>query len=72
MAMVSERRSGKKKGRPAGTDDIRRVRGYLDDNCPRPEHLLDYLHRIQDDLGHLPASLLVALAHELRLSLIHI
>ena len=68
MAMVSKRRSGKKKGRPAGTDDIRRVRGYLDDDCPRREHLLDYLHRIQDDLGHLPASLLVALAHELRLA----
>ncbi len=68
MAMVSKRRSGKTKGRPAGTDDIRRVRGYLPNGRPRREHLLDCLHRIQDDLGHLPAALLVALAHELRLA----
>ena len=34
----------------------------------RRDRLIEYLHRIQDDLGHLPAALLVALAHELRLS----
>ncbi len=34
----------------------------------RPDLLIEYLHRIQDTYGHLPAPHLVALAHELRLA----
>ncbi len=48
--------------------DLQQVRQYLDQGKGRRDRLIEYLHRIQDDLGHLPAQLLVALAEELRLS----
>ena len=48
--------------------DLVGVRQYLDQGKGRPDRLIEYLHRMQDDLGHLPAQLLVALAEELRLS----
>jgi formate dehydrogenase len=48
--------------------DLKQVRQYLDQGKDRRDRLIEYLHRIQDDLGHLPAQLLVALAEELRLS----
>lgn len=63
-----KRRAARQKGRRASPADILRVRQYLDEGRGRRDRLIEYLHRIQDDLGHLPAALLVALAHELRLA----
>ena len=67
-AKPPKRKSLQKKGRPARPADIVAVRGFLDQGKGRRDRLIEYLHRIQDERGHLPANLLVALAHELRLS----
>ncbi len=66
-ATARKRKNGQKKGRTALNADLEEVHRYLDEQ-PRRDHLIEYLHRIQDALGHLPAHLLVALAHELRLA----
>lgn len=69
MSDTQPRRKGsRKKGRPASPAAIADVQRYLADEDPRRDRLIEYLHRIQDDLGHLPADLLVALAHTLRLT----
>jgi NADH:ubiquinone oxidoreductase subunit E len=41
----------------------------LGDETPRRDRLIEYLHTLQDTLGHLPERLLAALAQELRISL---
>ena len=56
------------KGRRPDTTDLIAVDRYLGNHRPRRDHLIEYLHRIQDDLGHLPARLLVALADRLRVT----
>ena len=56
------------KGRRPDTTDLIAVDRYIGNHRPRRDHLIEYLHRIQDDLGHLPARLLVALADRLRVT----
>jgi formate dehydrogenase len=65
---IAKRRSAGARGRHATPADLAEVQRYLDAEAPKRELLIEYLHRIQDDLGHLPAHLLVALAEALRLS----
>lgn len=65
---AKRRRAANKKGRNAGAADIEQLRRLLGDEDLRRDCLIEYLHRIQDARGHLPAALLVALAHELHLS----
>ena len=66
----TEGRSGlyQKKGRPAHPADIERLQRLLDTDDYRRDHLIEYLHRIQDEHGGLPAGLLVALAAVLNLA----
>ena len=48
---------------------VRELRALLGDETPRRDRLIEYLHTLQDTLGHLPERLLAALAQELRISL---
>ncbi len=68
----TRRKAARPKGRQPTTSDLAEVRRYLDPGDSRRDRLIEYLHRIQDDLGHLPAKLLVALAAELRLSAVEV
>ncbi len=65
---TAKRRAGRQKGRQASPADIIQIGRYLDQGRGRRDRLIEYLHRVQDDIGHLPAHLLVALAHELSLA----
>ncbi len=68
MTAKARRKAASHKGRQAMAADLKQVRQYLDQGKGARDRLIEYLHRIQDDLGRLPAQLLVALAEELRLS----
>lgn len=68
MSSKAKRKAARHKGRQAMPDDLQQVRRYLDQHQARRDRLIEYLHRIQDDLGYLPARMLAALAEELRLS----
>ena len=68
MTPKARGKSSSHKGRQAQAADLMQVRQYLDQGQGRRDRLIEYLHRIQDDLGHLPAQMLVSLAEELRLS----
>jgi len=57
------------KGRQPDPDALADVRSLLGDEPRRRDLLIEYLHRIQDRHGHLPAAHLVALAREMRLSM---
>ena len=50
---------------PAVLADVQRLLG---DASRQPDLLIEHLHKIQDHLGHLPASHLAALAQEMRLA----
>ena len=57
------------KGRPVDAAALADVKALLGD-APRERSLLiEFLHRIQDARGHLPAAHLVALAHEMKLAM---
>ena len=57
------------KGRQVDAQALADVRALLGD-APRERSLLiEFLHRIQDARGHLPAAHLVALAHEMKLAM---
>ena len=64
----TRRKAARAKGRRATPADLQAVARYLDGDEDRRDRLIEYLHRIQDDLGHLPAHLLVALAERLRIA----
>ena len=72
MTANTRRKAARPKGRQPSSGDLAEVRRYLDPGDSRRDRLIEYLHRIQDDLGHLPATLLVALATELRLSVVEV
>ncbi|HEY9038695.1 MAG TPA: NAD(P)H-dependent oxidoreductase subunit E [Roseovarius sp.] len=71
-------KSGRGKGRvtPKGRqlDDLAwsEVRALLDGREVRRDHLIEYLHLIQDKFGHLSAAHLRALAEEMRLAMAEI
>jgi NADH:ubiquinone oxidoreductase subunit F (NADH-binding)/NADH:ubiquinone oxidoreductase subunit E len=56
------------KGRQAGLEAREVIEELLGDNPRRRDLLIEYLHRIQDRHGQIPADLLAALAEEMRLS----
>ncbi len=58
----------KPKGRQVDAADLQALDRYLGDAPPQRQLLIEYLHRIQDECGHLPAALLVALAERLGLA----
>ncbi len=55
------------KGRHLRDDERDAVRGLLGDRALRRDHLIEYLHVIQDALGHLPAGHLQGLAEDMRI-----
>jgi formate dehydrogenase len=57
------------KGRQAAPEAIAAVRALLGDTPRARDLLIEHLHRINDAHGYLPDQLLLALAHEMRLSL---
>src|SRR5438105_1173348 len=57
------------KGRQPTEAALAEVRALLGDAPRRRELLIEHLHRLNDAHGHLGDALLVALAHEMRLSL---
>jgi formate dehydrogenase len=56
------------KGRQLVEGALAAVQALLGDRPRRRDLLIEHLHLIQDDLGHIPAANLAALAHEMRLS----
>ncbi|MFN4276346.1 MAG: NADH-ubiquinone oxidoreductase-F iron-sulfur binding region domain-containing protein [Ferrovibrio sp.] len=68
------RKSGRAlpRGRQANDADHADLRALLPEGDLRRDLLVEYLHRIQDAKGHLPASLLVALAEAMRLPMAEI
>jgi len=56
------------KGRQVQDRALREVRDLLDDRPRRRDLLIEYLHLIQDEFGHLSAAHLAALAEEMRLA----
>ncbi|MEM9763881.1 MAG: NAD(P)H-dependent oxidoreductase subunit E [Pseudomonadota bacterium] len=56
------------KGRPLLDDALADIRALLGDRPRRTDHLIEYLHLVQDAHGHLSARHLRALAEELRLA----
>ena len=63
-----KRKMGLPKGRQITSDAVQFVQGILGDQPRDASLLIEFLHRIQDDQGHLSAANLAALAHELKLS----
>jgi len=64
-----KRIKGRPKGRPVDADALADVRMLLGD-APRERSLLiEHLHRIQDARGCIPATHIVALAHEMKLAM---
>jgi len=62
------RQRGKTKGRIVDLNALLEVQKLLGAAPRARDHLIEHLHRIQDNHGHLSAPHLVALAHEMRLS----
>jgi len=60
---------GQLKGRPVDPKALADVRALLGDAPRRRDLLIEFLHRIQDHLGHIPAAHVVALAQEMRLAM---
>jgi len=66
---AGRKRSGKTpKGRQVDATALAEVRALLGDTPRRRDLLIEYLHRIQDEYGHLSAWHLAALAEEMRLA----
>src|SRR2546423_15279442 len=57
------------KGRAVDAKALAEVQALLGDAPRRRDLLIEYLHRINDRFGHLPAAHLAALAQEMRLAL---
>ena len=83
MATVQDRKgvwkgetSGRRKGRARATpkgrqyesEALQDVQALLGERPRRPDLLIEFLHLLQDEYGHLSARHLVALAHEMKLA----
>ncbi len=62
-----KKRRGTPKGRQLDASALSRIRRLLGDAPRRRDLLIEFLHRIQDEFGHLSAAHLAALASEMRL-----
>jgi len=63
-----QRRRGKTKGRVVDLNALLEVQNLLGDESRARDLLIEHLHKIQDNCGHLSAAHLTALAHEMRLA----
>ncbi|HEY8360847.1 MAG TPA: NADH-ubiquinone oxidoreductase-F iron-sulfur binding region domain-containing protein [Ramlibacter sp.] len=65
---LRERKRQGPKGRRADDTALAAVRDLLGDRPRRPDLLIEHLHLLQDEFGHLSAAHLAALAQEMRLA----
>src|SRR5215211_5636495 len=63
-----QRKREKPKGRRVDAGALEEVRRLLGDESRRRDLLIEHLHKIQDNFGHLSAAHLAALAQEMRLA----
>jgi formate dehydrogenase beta subunit len=61
--------SGKRKGRVVDAQALAEVRALLGDEPRRRDLLIEHLHKIQDQHGHISAAHIVALAAEMKLAM---
>ena len=66
-AARSKKRRGSPKGRQVDASALSRVRRLLGDTPRHRNLLIEFLHRIQDEFGHLSAAHLAALAREMQM-----
>ncbi len=64
-----KKKSGHMKGRQVDDQALSEVRALLAYDARRADLLIEYLHRIQDTYNHISAAHMVALAHEMKLSM---
>ena len=62
------RKKGQGKGRSVDVNALMQIRALLGDTERRSDLLIEFLHKIQDEFGHLSSSHLVALAHDMKLA----
>jgi len=62
------RKKGQGKGRQVDVNALMQVRDALGGASRASDHLIENLHKIQDQYGHLSGPHLVALAHHMKLS----
>jgi formate dehydrogenase len=62
-------RRGKPKGRALEPSALDEVQALLGDAPRRRDLLIEYLHKIQDEFGHISAAHIVALAREMKLAM---
>ncbi len=63
-----QKRRGKTKGRVVDLNALVEVQNLLGDESRQRDLLIEHLHKIQDRYGHLSATHLTALAHEMKLA----
>lgn len=64
-----KRKRGKTKGRVVDLNASLEIQALLNGESIAKDHLIEYLHKIQDSYGYLSAAHLVALANEMKLSI---
>lgn len=64
-----ERKRGHLKGRQINEQALAEIQALLGDDPRQPDLLIEYLHRIQDTYKHISTAHMVALAHEMKLSM---
>ncbi len=64
----SRRKGGKARGRRVDLNALLEIRGLLGDASRQRDMLIEHLHKVQDQYGHLSAHHLVALAHEMKMA----
>ncbi len=62
------RKKGQGKGRAVDINALMQVRALIGDTERRSDLLIEFLHLIQDQYGHLSSAHLVALAHDMKMS----
>ncbi len=68
LAKSEKKRPGRSKGRRVNPAALAEVKSLLGETPRRPDLLIEMLHRIQDNYGHISADHLTALAREMNLA----
>ena len=68
MDTPRKRKLGQHRGRSIEPDSLAEVQALLGDRPRRRDHLIEFLHLVQDRFHHISAAHITALAHELKLS----
>ena len=68
MDTPRKRKLGQHRGRSIEPDSLAEIQALLGDRPRRRDHLIEFLHLVQDRFHHISAAHITALAHELKLS----